>query len=221
MTGTMLDFLSADESYRRVLDAIGLSMMLRAEGFIGMLAGLFGVCFALYAAWRIGAARTEEASGRVDGILARPVTRRYWLTGYVALATVGAVVLAVACGLATWVGTEQSDAGLSLPDALRAMLNQLPVAVLFAGVATLVLGVAPRLTTILPASAAGVLYVVELVGPSLEWPSWVLNLSPFHHLAAVPAEPVAATAVVVLTALGLACAVLGIEVFHRRDLTGA
>ncbi len=221
MTGTMLDFLAADESYRRMLDALGMSMMLRAEGFIGVLAGVFGVCFALYAVWRVAAARTDEATGRLDSILVLPVTRRRWLTGHVLLALAGAGVLAVACAATTWVGTRQSGAGLHLDAALRAMLNQLPVAVLFVGFATLVLGLAPRLTQVLPASLAGLTYVVELVGPGLDWPAWVLDLSPFHHLALVPAEPFALVPALVLTGLGLVAATVGVEAFGRRDLAAA
>ena len=84
-----------------------------------------------------------------------------------------------------------------------------------------VFGLLPRLTVPVAAGAAVVAYVVELVGPVLEWPEWVLNLSPFHHLEQVPVDPVGVPAALVMTGIGLVLAIAGILAFERRDLVGA
>jgi putative multiple sugar transport system permease protein len=47
----------------------------------------------------------------------------------------------------------------------------------------------PRLTVAIPATVTVVGSLVTLLGPALSWPAWVLNLSPFTHLALVPAVP--------------------------------
>jgi ABC-2 type transport system permease protein len=95
------------------------------------------------------------------------------------------------------------------------------VVVLFAGVAFLVLGAAPRLTVGLTIGLAALTYVVQLVGPMLEWPSYLVGLSPFHHLAPVPAEPYALVAGLVMAGLGVLATLLGMAAFERRDLAGA
>jgi ABC-2 type transport system permease protein len=218
LLGTMLDFLAADEAYRRVLEEMNMSMLLTADGYVGVMSVLFGLAFALYAAWRMGAARADEASGRLDAFLVRVVTRRRWLCGHLGLALAGVLLLASTCGVATWAGAQLSGAELAVAASLRSTLNQIPVALFFAGVATLVLGVAPKFTLTLPASLAAVGYLVELVGPGLNWPGWTLNLSPFHHLPYVPAEPFLVTPALTLTAVGLLAATVGVEAFHRRDL---
>jgi ABC-2 type transport system permease protein len=48
----------------------------------------------------------------------------------------------------------------------------------------------------------------------------VLDLSPFTHLALVPAEPWAATSGIVMTGLGVIAATVGLVGFRRRDIVG-
>ena len=82
-------------------------------------------------------------------------------------------------------------------------------------------GIAPRGTVAVGASAAVVAYVLQLVGPLLEWPDWVVAVSPFHHLAAVPVDPFGLSAAIVMVVVGVALAGAGILAFERRDLVGA
>jgi ABC-2 type transport system permease protein len=63
-------------------------------------------------------------------------------------------------------------------------------------------------------------YVLTLVGPALKWPQWVLDLSPFTHLALVPAQPWAATSGTVMAGLGVLAAAAGLVAFRRRDIVG-
>lgn len=81
-------------------------------------------------------------------------------------------------------------------------------------------GLLPRLTVAIPVTATVVGYLVTLLGPALSWPAWVLNLSPFTHLALVPAAPWAATAGIVMTCVGLVFLGAGFLAFHRRDVVG-
>ncbi|HEY5248315.1 MAG TPA: ABC transporter permease, partial [Dermatophilaceae bacterium] len=101
-----------------------------------------------------------------------------------------------------------------------AVLNTLPVVVLIGGLAVFTFGLRPRLTVAVPVTVTVVGYVVSLLGPALSWPAWVLNLSPFTHLALVPAVPWAATAGIVMTCLGLVLVAAGLLAFNRRDLVG-
>jgi len=95
------------------------------------------------------------------------------------------------------------------------------VVLVFAGLSVLVFGVAPRLTVAVGASAAIVAYVVEVVGPVLDWPGWLVGLSPFHHLEAVPVDPFGLHAAIVMVTIGIVLTATGIVAFERRDLVGA
>jgi ABC-2 type transport system permease protein len=219
---TMIDFLSRDENYRRVLADLGLDFALTVEGFVGVMGVTLGVGFALYAAWRVGAARADEASGRADNLLTRPLTRTRWLLGHAALTLAGACVLAVLTGVAMWAGAEASGSDqLTMLASLRAVLNAGSVVVLVTGLALLAFGILPRLTVAVPAVVTVGGYVLTLLGPALSWPAWVVDLSPFSHLAYVPAQPFAVSSAIVMAVIGGATGAAGVAAFGRRDIVGA
>ncbi|HYO20088.1 MAG TPA: hypothetical protein VES02_15650 [Dermatophilaceae bacterium] len=222
LISTMIDWLAQDKSYQQIMGDLGLDEALTTQGFLAMIGIIFGVAIALQVAWRMGAARGEEESGRVEAVLARPVSRLRWLGGHALLSLLGGVLLLAATGTALWLGVAASGSNeITWDDAMRSVLNTLPVVVLIGGLAVLSFGLLPRLTVAIPVTVTVVGYIVTLVGPALSWPAWVLNMSPFTHLAWVPAVPWAATAGIVLTCLGLVLSGAGLLAFHRRDVVGS
>jgi ABC-2 type transport system permease protein len=213
--------IATDEGFRDLLAAIGMDAGDVARAFVGLWASILGLVVAVHAAFRMGAARAEESSARAELLLARPVRRWAWLGGHVAGLVASVLLLCTAAALALWLGGVATTAPVGAGDGFRAMFNTLPAVAVFAGLGVLLFGVAPRATVVGTATAAGAAYVVELVGPVLEWPGWVVGISPFHHLATVPAEAVAWDAAVALTCVGVALALAGFAAFQRRDVVGA
>jgi ABC-2 type transport system permease protein len=221
LIGTMVDWLAQDEDYQRLFEQMGLDAALSTLGFVAVLSLMFGLAIAVQVAWRVGAARAEEERGRAEALLAHPVSRVRWLGGHLVLAAAGGLGLAVLAGSAVWLGCVASGLDtVTWWHATSAVLNAVPVVVLVGGLAVLAFGVAPRLTVAVPVAVTVVGYIVTLVGPALSWPQGVLDLSPFTHLALVPAEPWAATSGTVMTGLGLLAAAGGLVAFRRRDLVG-
>lgn len=175
----------------------------------------------MYAAFRAGVARSEEASARAELLLSRPLQRWAWLGGHVLGLVASVLLLCTTAGAALWLGGAVTTAPLPASDAFSAMFNVVPAVMVFVGLAVLLVGVAPRVTVAGTATAAVAAYVLGLVGPVLEWPDVVVGLSPFHHLAMVPADPVAWTPAVVMTGVGIALAGVGFAAFQRRDVVGA
>jgi ABC-2 type transport system permease protein len=222
LVGTMIDWLAGDEGYQRMLASMGLDQALTNKGFLAFVATILGLAIALQVAWRLGAPRGEEESGRLEAILAKPVGRLRWLLGHTVLALLGAVLLLVVTGGALWLGgVGAGSAQFTWWDAMRAAANFAPVVVLTAGLSLAAYGLLPRMTVALPVTLVVLGFVLSMLGPALDWPQWVLDLSPFTHLALVPAEPWAVTSGLVMTGLGAALAVVGMAAFHRRDLTTA
>jgi ABC-2 type transport system permease protein len=202
--------------------SLGLDSMLSTLGFLAMIGTMGGVAVTLQVAWRVGAARAEEESGRLDLVLTRPVSRWRWLGGHAGLALLGGVLLVVVSGSALWAGAALSGSDdITWAACAKASLNALPVVALFGGLAVAAFGLLPRLTVVLPTALVVVAYLLTLLGPALQWPSWVLDLSPFTHLALVPAEPWAAPSACVMTALGLLLTALGLAAFRHRDLVSS
>jgi ABC-2 type transport system permease protein len=55
-----------------------------------------------------------------------------------------------------------------------------------------------------------------------QWkPDWTVNLTPFHHVALVPAESFKAVAAIVMLAIAGVAMLLAVRLFKRRDLSGS
>lgn len=215
------EFLEEDQGFTDLLTAFGMDADDVMLGFVAMISVIIGLVIAVYAAFRMGATRSEESSERAELLLTRPLPRWRWLGAHVLTLVAAVLVLAVMASTAMLAGSVATGSRVSAADAYSAMANALPAIAVFAGLAVLVFGLAPRLTVPVAAGAAVVAYVIELVGPLLEWPEWVLDISPFHHLAQVPVDPVDVPAALVLTGIGVLLALGGILAFERRDLIGA
>ena len=218
---TLVDYIVKDPDLRASLATYGIDVADITTGMVGFMSVMFGLAFALFGCWRVGAARTEEDSGRADLLLVRPLTRRAWLGGHLLLAAGSVLVLATTTGLSMWGGGALAGASLSLGAALGATWNTVPVALLLLAVAVLLLGLRPRLTVVGSASAAGLSYLLPVAGKALDLPIWLRDLSPFQHLAVVPVKPYALTSGLVMLAVAAGVAAAGISCFARRDLAGA
>ncbi|MFM6850913.1 MAG: ABC transporter permease [Terrabacter sp.] len=218
---TMDQNIADDEGFRDVLAAMGMDAGDLADAFVGLWATILGLVMAVHAAFRMGVARAEESSGRAELLLARPLSRQAWLGGHVAGLVVSLLVLCTTAAGTLWLGGVATTAPVDAGDAFAAMLNTLPAVAVFAGLAVLLLGLAPRGAVVGTATAAGAAYVLQLVGPALDWPGWLVGLSPFHHLATVPVDPVAWGPAVAMTCVALGLAGAGFVAFRRRDVVGA
>jgi ABC-2 type transport system permease protein len=101
---------------------------------------------------------------------------------------------------------------------LEAGVNCLPVAVLFLGIGALAYALVPRASNAIAFALVGASFLWDAVLALADVPSWLLDLSPFHHVALVPAEDLDAVAAAVMLAIGAAAGVAAVAFFERRDL---
>ena len=170
MTGALVEFINEDETYRKMLESMGMDMSVPAAGYLSYIALFLALPFAAFLGWRVGAARQEEAEGRLDHLLVRGVVRWRWLavtTGYAFLA---AAILVTATTAALWAGAKLVDAPVTTGQVLEPMLGTLPLLALFTGISVLVFGIASRLTVIVPVSLAVLCYLLDTFGAALDWP---------------------------------------------------
>ncbi len=221
MTGALVDFINEDETYRKMLESMGMDMSVPAVGYLSYIAVFLALPVAAFLGWRVGATRQEEAEGRLDNLLVRGVVRWRWLAVTTGFALLAAAILVAATTAALWAGTQLVDAPVTTWQVIEPMLGTLPLVVLFTGIAVLTFGVAPRLTVAMPVTLAVLGYLLDTFGTALDWPNVVLGISPFHHLARLPGEPMTLSSVLAMTGIGLAAAAVGVVAFARRDLRGA
>ena len=162
--------------------------------------------------------RQEEANQRVEVVLAQPVGRRRWLGGRVLVALLGVVAISLTAAVFGWAGAASAGADVSLLRRLDAGANALPVALLFLGLAVLAYALAPRASRAIAYGALTVALLWHLVGSLTGAPLWVVDVTPFAHVALVPAQSFRPAAAAVLAVIGASMALAAIECFQRRDL---
>ncbi len=205
---------------QRQLDKLGAGSITTPAGYLSFLFVFVVVVVCAFACTQVGAARQEETEGRLDTILAQPVGRRRWLAGRLGLALASAAAVALVCGLLAWCGARVAGAHLSLPSLLGAGANALPASTFFLGLGALAYALAPRASSGVTYGVLTAAFLWQLVGSLLGAPRWLLDATPFAHVAAVPQQPFDALAAVVMVAIGVALAGVALVAVDRRDLLG-
>jgi ABC-2 type transport system permease protein len=215
---SMTGFLTENVLFAEAAAQAGFADLGSVEGYAGTLLTLLAVPIGVFAAVRIAALADDETGRRLTQLYAQPVTRRMVAGSDAAVAVGGATVLALVAAGSLWLGTAVTGADLALTAALAGGVNGLPIAALCVGAALLALGLTPRLVGAVGTLPAVGGFVWLVIADSVDAPTWVVDLSPFAHLAAVPAEPPdwAGTAGMLAIAAGLTT--VGLWAYRRRDL---
>jgi ABC-2 type transport system permease protein len=214
----MADMPEATDMYEQM----GYTALQTTEGIVALILGAFFlVGVALFSAAQAVAIREEEATWRIEHLLARPLGRVRWLATRTLATAVGIAGLALAIAVAVWAGTALGGSALAAGDALLAGINLTPPALLFLGLGILLVGLVPRLTAPLAYGLVMAAFLLDFVGPLLELPDALLNASPFRHLAAVPAADMNVMPAAIMLGVGLLAAALGVAAFRHRDLKEA
>ena len=187
-----------------------------------MLAALLAVMAAVLSAYAVQvtvSGAREETDGRTPQVLAATGSRLQVYAAQVGLAAVGTVALAVAYGVGSAIGygSQVDGIGASLGRLVPAALAHVPAMWVMAAVAVLAWAWWPHAPWI---GWAALLAFVTLgeIGPLLELPGWVVGLSPFQHVVAVPVQPVDATTEVGLVVVAAMVLVAGWWRYRARDI---
>jgi ABC-2 type transport system permease protein len=163
-------------------------------------------------------ARHDEASGIVEVLLATGLSRSRWLLTQVFFTVVGSAVVLLAGGLGLGVGYALTTGdGSAVRTYLLATVPYLAPVLVLSGLARFLFGLRSRLASL---AWAGLLFavVVMLFGRVLQMPEWLQDLSPFHHLALVPAEDFRWAPLLGLLAVAALLSGTGQLLFRRRDV---
>lgn len=162
---------------------------------------------------------TEETTGRLEAVLATPVRRILWALGHVALAIgASALVMVVGAAVAGAVhGADIGDVGGTVGRLVGAALSTLPAVWVALAVALLLYGAVPRFTGL--AWAVLILFLVlGEFGDLLDLPGWLVDLSPFTHLPALPGGDLGWAPLLWLALVAAAVGAAGLASLRRRDI---
>ncbi|NND73733.1 MAG: hypothetical protein HKN44_01900 [Ilumatobacter sp.] len=162
--------------------------------------------------------RSEEAAQRADPVLATPTPRWRWVASHVLVAVGGTIVVMLTTGaaLGAGFGLMTGDGG-QVPRLAIAALVMVPAMVVVGGVALAACALVPRFALAAWSTLAGV-FVIGLFGTVLKMPQWLVAVSPFDHVPAMPAEPFDALPLLLLGLTATAFTASALVGYRRRDI---
>ncbi|MEU1001288.1 ABC transporter permease [Streptomyces tibetensis] len=212
MTEGAADLVGDNEGARRIIERMGGQSGL-TDAFLASMIGMLGLVAALYIVSSVLRLHGEETSGRAEPVLGHAVGRLRWATGHLVIAFGGAALIMLLAGLGFAVGYGRETGPI-----LGACLVQLPAVWVVGGVAVLLHGALPR-AAMAAWGVAGAVLLIGWVGPALDVPQVVLDVSPFGHVPKLPGGSMEWGPVSVLTGAAVVLVAAGLAGLRRRDMS--
>ncbi|MFD5358092.1 ABC transporter permease [Streptomyces tendae] len=212
MTEGAADLVGDNEQAREIIERMGGQAGL-TDAFVSAMIGMLGLIAALYVVASVLRLSGEEMSGRAEPVLAGAVGRLRWAAGHLVIAFGGAALIMLLAGLGFAAGYGQDVGAI-----MGACLVQLPAVWVIGGAAVLLHGLLPR-AAVAGWAVAGAVLLLGWVGPALDVPQTVLDVSPYGHLPKLPGGEMSWSPVVVLVLIAAALVGAGLAGLRRRDLT--
>lgn len=218
MLASVLEYFQTNPRFEELAAAAGVTGLDSVNAFSAPLFSLLPVPTGLYAALRLATMVADEKAGRWTVLLAQPISRVRPVSAELAVTVGGVIALHCSAAVAMWGGAAITGAPLHFADSLAGAMNPLPVALLAVGAAAMGVGWRP--------SAAGAIGALPIVGgflvnavvPALDAPDWIAELSPWAHLAAVPATSPDWAGAGILTLIGAILTACGVYGYVERDV---
>ncbi|GCB47337.1 ABC transporter permease [Streptomyces sp. NL15-2K] len=212
LTDGAADLVGDNDNARQIIERMGGRAGL-TDSFLSAMIGMLGLVAALYIVASVLRLHGEETSGRAEPVLANAVGRLRWAAGHLAVAFGGTVLIMLLAGLGFAVGY-----GKEAGPILGACLVQVPAVWAIGGLAVLLHGLLPR-AAMAAWGVAGAVLLIGWVGPALDVPQAVLDVSPFGHLPKLPGGGMQWGPVLTLLLVALALTGVGLAGLRRRDMT--
>jgi ABC-2 type transport system permease protein len=212
-------FLGSTAGVRKAINELGGQASL-VDGYLAAVMTIMGLVAAGYAVSAVLRLRSDETAERAEPLLATGAGRLSWAASQLILAAGGAALVLAAVGLGSGLtyGARAGDVGGQLPRLLGAALAQLPAVLVVTAVVVLLFGLLPRSCVAGGWSVLALAAALALLGPTLQLPQLVQDISPFTHSPKLPGGTVSAEPLVVLTLIAVALAVAGLASLRRRDI---
>ncbi|MGP2436036.1 ABC transporter permease [Streptomyces sp. JW3] len=210
MTEGAAKLLADNAGSREILARLGGPGAL-TDTFVAAMTGILGLVAALYVVSSVLRLSAEETSGRAEPVLAGAVGRLRWAAGHLVIAFGGTVLVLLLAGLGYALGYRHDPGPV-----LAACLVQVPAVWVVGGTAVLLHGLLPRAA---PAAwgVAGAVLLLGWIGPALNLPRPVLDLSPYGHLPKLPGGTLTWGPVAVLLGIAVLLVGAGLAGLRGRD----
>jgi ABC-2 type transport system permease protein len=195
-----------------------IGVRVAVQGYLGIVFMTLSMVIALLAASQVSAIRGEEAAGRLEHLLVRPVSRTRWLAGRLVVATAAILLAGLVAGLLCWIGVAGQRTGLSPLTLIAAGLNATMPGLFVLGAGALVFGVRPKLSVPVAYGVVAWSFLAFMLGSLIKGTTLVRDSSLLAHMELAPsANPDWATWALIVGTGGVA-ALVGVRRFATRDV---
>jgi len=203
---------------KEVLTQLGGDQAL-VDAYFATTLTMIGLVASVYAVQATLRLRSEETGLRAEPVLVTGIRRAHWVASHLVFTVAGTAIVLLGAGFMEGLvhGLRVGDVGGQLPRLLGGALVQVPAALVVAGIAVALFGLAPRAAVASWAVIVAFLVLGQL-GPLLGAPPWLMDLSPFTHVPRVPGTDVTAAPLLWLTGVAVLLALAGLAGFRRRDV---
>ncbi|WEK53551.1 MAG: ABC transporter permease [Candidatus Cohnella colombiensis] len=191
------------------------------ELFIAMIMSVLAMICTIPVLMVMFRLKGEEKKNRTEHLLGRAVSRMRLMGSYFIVSiAVGLVMLSLA-GLGMGVAgvAAMDSSGITLGVFYQAAIVYLPAIWIMIGLAVLLVGIAPRLTSLLWLYM-GYSFLVVYLGKLFQFPDWMSKLTPFGYISQYPIEQMDWVKSIALTTIAIAITVAGFVGYRRRDIQG-
>jgi ABC-2 type transport system permease protein len=211
--------LLGSQQVRQIVARLGGTAAV-TNGYLAAIMSFSGLIAAGYAVSAVLRLRTEETADHADPVLATGASRTSWGLSHLVIAAAGTAAILAVTGLGAGLGyVLRSPGGAGEVGRLvGAGLAQLPAALVVAGIAAALFGLAPRACVAGGWIALGLAVLMLFLGALLQLSHWVQDISPFTHVPKLPGGPVAGAPLAWLTVIAVALAAAGLAGLRRRDI---
>ena len=216
MTSSVSELVESNPELREVLAQQGVGLI---DSFLSTAVLTTSLIVAACAIQSMLRLRAEETAGRIESVLATATSRVGWAISHASVALVGSAVIVVLGGLGIGLAFAISigDWG-QVPRLVGAAIVTIPAVWLLGALGLALFGIAPRAVALAWAFLA-FCFVAGTLGRALDLPDWVVEVSPFQHTPGLPADDLTIAPLIVLSAIAIALAIVGLTFFQRRDLS--
>lgn len=216
LTRQMVDSMLAIPSMRVYFERLG------SAGYDAFVAVIWGstamLLLSLFAIVQVGTWVADDAEGRLEAVLAQPVTRnRVTLERLGSLLAASAVISIVAAAV-VWLATVLADIGLSADRFARGSALMVLVPLAFGAIGAVLAGWRPRLAVPSLTVVAIVSYMTLTFAPLFDWPGWVEKTSIYALYGQPISRDVDPGGIATLVAICVVGAALAVVLFQRRDV---
>jgi ABC-2 type transport system permease protein len=214
-TRTTVDAMLGIPSLRVYIERLGSTSY---DSFVAVIWGSSALLLlSLFAIFQSAAWVADDAEGRLEAVLAQPVSRGRVLAERLASLALASAVVVAGASLAVWLAAAAAGITLS-PDRFvigSALMLSVPLA--FGAIGLVLASSRPRLAIPVLTTVAAASYVTQQFTPLFDWPRWVENTS-IYALYGAPIARGVEWGTVGLAVLAVVGAALAGVLFARRDI---